>query len=194
MVEAFDFKCHGTDRLLSHLVGPRWTLFVWLALGAVLVGAALNLLTWYVARSGPEGSGGAPWSLRGNGALIVPLGLGPAVLAGIWTALVLHARGARRWRALGTGATLAGAGVEIGGVLVLAAFGNTSAGQMAANWLSVSVFPWMLLAPLLAAVVPVSRQPRGGLGWAGHLAAGCLVTVLLVVGFMGATRVLPPGS
>ena len=79
-------------------------------------------------------------------------------------------------------------------MLVLAAFGNTYAGQIAANWLSVSVLPWMLVAPLLAAFVPVRKQPASTPGWGAHLLAGGLMTVLLVAGFMGATRLLPPGS
>ena len=58
------------------------------ALGiGLLAGCLLAVLTSLVARSGPQGDG---WSFRGNGALIVPFCLGPAVLAGAWAALALH--------------------------------------------------------------------------------------------------------
>ncbi len=45
----------------------------------LLAGIALDLVTYLVARYGPQGDS---WSFRGNRALIVPVGLGPAVLAG----------------------------------------------------------------------------------------------------------------
>jgi hypothetical protein len=64
---------------------------MWLAAlaGGVLVGVGLEVLTWWLAAYGPQGDG---WSLRGNGALVVPFGLGPAVLVGGWIAFALHAR------------------------------------------------------------------------------------------------------
>jgi hypothetical protein len=68
---------------------------LWSVLGAGLVaGVVLEVITFLVARYGPSGGGGdgPAWSLRGNGALIIPFGLGPAVIAGGWTSLVLHYR------------------------------------------------------------------------------------------------------
>jgi hypothetical protein len=66
-----------------------------------LAGVGLDLLTFAVPRYGPQGGDAAAWSFRGTGALIVPFGLGPAVLAGAWTALVLRARRATQWWAGG---------------------------------------------------------------------------------------------
>src|SRR3954462_10560997 len=65
----------------------------------LILGAALEVLTFVVARYGPSG-GDAPgnaWSFKGNGALIVPFALGPAVLAGGWTAILLHGRRNVAW-------------------------------------------------------------------------------------------------
>ena len=77
-----------------------------------MLGIALDVLTFVVARYGPSG-GDVPWSFRGNGALIVPLGLGPAILAGGWTAVLLHGRRGVRW--LTWGVTV----FAIGALLVL---------------------------------------------------------------------------
>src|SRR5262245_610510 len=56
------------------------------------VGVGLEVLTVLLARYGPSGSmaAGAAWSLRGNGALVVPFCLGPLVLIGGWTVLAIR--------------------------------------------------------------------------------------------------------
>src|SRR2546428_13894338 len=64
----------------------------------LLAGVLLDVGTFLAARYGPEADG---WSLRGNGALSVPFGLGPAILAGFWAGLVFRFRGFGRWLALG---------------------------------------------------------------------------------------------
>jgi hypothetical protein len=168
--------------------------FVWLCLGALVVGVGLDAVTWLLAGSGPEASGGAPWSLRGNGALIVPLGLGPALLVGMWSALVLHGRHSARWREASAIIGLIGLGLVLAGMLALVAFGATYAGQVTANWLFISVFGWLVLGPLVAGFLPVRQRLSGAGGWLAHVVAGIAATLLLVVGFMGAERVLPPGS
>jgi len=156
--------------------------------GGLLVGIGLDVLTWLLAAYGPQGGDSSPWSFRGNGALVVPLGLGPAVLAGAWTAFVLHARGAVRWRRLGLIAFLVGVGLIVAGIVALLA------GAVAAyNWLSLAVPVWMILAPVVAAVVPVVRRPCGP-GWFEHLPAAMVFTVLAVFGYFAASRVLPPGA
>lgn len=167
---------------------------VWLCLGGLLLGIALDAITWLVARSGPEGGDGAPWSFRGNGALIVPLGLGPALLVGLWSALVLHGRRSALWRELSAIIGLIDLGLLVAGMLALVAFGTTYAGQVTANWLSVSVFGWMLLGPLVAGFLPVRQRLARAGGWLIHVIAGVATTLLVIVGFMGAERVLPPGS
>jgi hypothetical protein len=165
--------------------------FVWLALAALATGITLAALTWWLARSGPEASGGGPWSLRGNGAIIVPLGIGPALLAGTWTAVALHARGAQRWLRLGAAAGVIGLALVMGGLLALVGWGRSTIGQIAANWLFLSVFGWMVVAPLLAAVVRTGRRRAG---WAIDVLAGLLATMLLIGGCVATQRVLPPGS
>ena len=55
-----------------------------------VLGAAISVLAFYVARYGPSGGN---WSFKGNGALAVYPAF-PAVMAAGWTGLVLHARGA----------------------------------------------------------------------------------------------------
>ena len=164
---------------------------VWVAVAALATGIALDALTWFLARAGPEASGGAPWSLRGNGAIIVPLGIGPALLAGAWTALALRARAVRRWALLGVAAGFIGIALVLAGMLALVGWGNTVTGQVAANWLFLSVFGWMLIAPLLSVVVRTGgRRP----GWAGDVLAGLLGTMLLIGGCVATQRLLPPGS
>ncbi len=159
------------------------------ALGAgLLAGVALDLLTDVVARYGPQGDS---WSFRGNGALVVPFGLGPAVVAGAWTALVLHYRGSARWRTLGIGAGLVGAAFVVAGVVAIILFG--SAGQRASDRLSLLPPAWMVAAPVLASVLRVPGRPAARLPLP-HAATGVVFPVALVAGFYAATLVVSPGS
>src|SRR4051812_43278083 len=84
----------------------------------LLLGAGLGVLTFVVARYGPVSPDGAPWSFRGNGALIVPFGLGPALLAGGWTAVLLHGRAGVHWLRWGVGVFLLGALMVVLSVLL----------------------------------------------------------------------------
>lgn len=152
---------------------------------------ALNLLTWLVARYGPQAADGQPWSLRGNGALVVPFGLGPAIVGGVWVALVLRYRAAAMWSSLAIWAGLVGVAFVVAGVIALALFG--SAAQRLSDWLSVVPIGWMVLAPLLASVLPVGRS-QGQEPLFVHLAAGLIFPIVLVVGSFGAGLVVPPGS
>ena len=156
--------------------------------GGLLAGVALDVLTAVVARSGPQGDG---WSFRGNGALVVPFGLGPAVVAGAWSALVLRARGAARWRALGLGGGLVGAAFVVAGVAALLLFGP--AGQRASDWLSLLPLAWMGIAPVLAGVLRVAGRPTARSPLA-HVAAGVAFPIALVAGFYVAMLVVAPGS
>ena len=159
------------------------------ALGAgLLAGVALDVLTYVVARYGPQGDS---WSFRGNGALVVPFGLGPAVVAGAWTALVLHYRGSARWRTLGIGAGLVGAAFVVAGVAAIILFG--SAGQRASERLSLLPLAWMGVAPVLAGVLRVAGRPATRLPLA-HVAAGVVFPVALAAGFYAAALVVSPGS
>lgn len=155
----------------------------------LLAGVLLDVATFLVARYGPEADG---WSFRGNGALSIPFGLGPATLAGFWVALVLRFRGFARWRALGLAAALVGTAFLLISVLVLVLF--NSGGMGVSNAMTLFIFVWMLLAPIIAAVVPAPKTRPEPQQVGGHLGAGVLLTVGLVFAFYAAALVLAPGS
>src|SRR3989442_3404158 len=76
-----------------------------IALVGVFAGVSLWILTIVLSRSNVSGNG---WALSGNGALIIPFGVGPAVVAGGLTALLLLVRGHRRWLPLRIAGSLGG--------------------------------------------------------------------------------------
>src|SRR5438876_7809220 len=98
--------------------GARFVGF--LVLLGILAGIVLWLLTNLVTRSNISGNG---WSLSGNGALIVPFGLGPTIVAGGWAAIILRMRGHPRWLQLGIGSGLVGLALTAGSLLSLIVFG-----------------------------------------------------------------------
>ncbi len=158
---------------------------------AVLAGFVLDVLTFVLARYGPQGSDGAPWSFRGNGALIVPFGLGPAVLAGAWTALALRARGVERWQAWGVIAAAAGATLIASSILLPMVFGTPA--LVVSSLMVVPVWVWIVCAPIVAMVVPLRHVPARGERSLHVLAAG-IFGVAFVAAFFLAARILPPGS
>jgi hypothetical protein len=168
----------------------------WPTVAAVglLGGVLLEVATFLLARYGPSGGEGASWSFRGNGALVVPFGLGPALLAGGWTAIVLHDRRVRRWLRGGLFAAAAGA------VLAVAAAVSVTlpdgAGVLGIQVFSLLLLAWMIVAPVLAGVWrfgPVAADPGPG-RVQEHVIAGVLFLVGLVLGFVLASGVAPPGS
>lgn len=161
----------------------------WAILVGLVAGILVDVATFLVARYGPQADG---WSFRGNGALSVPAELGPALLAGGWAALVCRYRGFRRWLALGVGAVLVGIVLMLLSVLPLVLFNN--AGMGVSNALILVTFGWMVVAPLLAGFLRAPAQQTGRGQLAGHLIAGFVLPVTLVVGFFAAELVLPPGS
>jgi hypothetical protein len=163
-----------------------------MAAAALLVGAGIDVSTWLVARYGPESGSGEPWSFRGNGAIVVPFGMGPAILADLWTSLVLRARSARRWRQLGLAAGGVGLALLLAGIVAVMLFGV--AGIPVSGWLLVAALVWMVAAPLRAVFAPVPVEPRPQLARGLYVIAGALFAVLLVVGFFVMEQVLPPGS
>jgi hypothetical protein len=160
-----------------------------LVIGAV-AGILLDVATFLVARYGPEADG---WSFRGNGALAVPFGVGPAILAGGWTALAFRNRGFARWLLFGFAAGLLGVGFVLLGVLVLVLFGSDT-GAALSNALTLLTLGWMVVAPWLARFVraPAEQVRRGQLG--GHILAGALFAITLGVVFTASELVLSPGS
>ena len=91
-----------------------WQFAVPIALIGLGSGVALWLLTTLLSRSTISGNG---WSLAGNGALIIPFGLGPAVVAGGWTAIILRMRGHPRWLQLGFASGLIALVLVVGSVV-----------------------------------------------------------------------------
>gem|GEM_PF-5077139 len=81
------------------LVKDPWFTGLIAVLGLV-AGLGLWVLTTILSRAHLAGNG---WSLSGNGALIIPFGLGPAVVAGGWSAIILRMRGHPHWLQLGVG-------------------------------------------------------------------------------------------
>jgi len=162
----------------------------WALVIGALAGVLLDVATFLVARYGPAADG---WSFRGNGALVVPFGVGPAILAGAWAALVLRYRGVERWLALGVAAGLIGVGFVLLGVLVLVMFGSAS-GATLSNALTLLTLGWMVVAPGLARFVraPAEQARRGQLG--GHVMGGALFAITLSVVFSISGLVLSPGS
>jgi hypothetical protein len=161
---------------------------------AVVIGAAAGILldvaTFLVARYGPEADG---WSFRGNGALAVPFGVGPAILTGGWTALVLRYRGSARWLVFGVAAGAIGIGFVLLGALVLV-FLDAATGAALSIALTLLTLCWMVVAPLLAGFVraPAEQARRGQLG--GHITAGALFAITLGAVFSVSGLVLAPGS
>ena len=138
-----------------------------MALGAgLLAGIALDVLTVLVARYGPSGSG---WSFLGNGALVVPFGLGPAVLAGAWTALVVHDRSAARWLPWGVAAGLVSAILVLASSAVVILFDRAGAGL--SQGLFLVDLAWMVMAPVLTGMLRVIHRP-GERRLVRHVVAG----------------------
>ena len=163
-----------------------------LGAGAVLgvaAGVLLDVATFLVARYGPQADG---WSFRGNGALAIPFGLGPAILAGAWVALVLRYRGFPRWKLLGLAAGLVGVGFLLISVLVLVAF--NSAAMDVSSAMTLFIVGWMVVAPIVAVFIPARSRPFEGRSFPGHLGAGVVFTILSGAAFYAAGLVLAPGS
>jgi hypothetical protein len=153
----------------------------------LVLGGAISVLAFYVARYGPSGDG---WSFTGNGALAVYTAF-PAVMPAGWTALVLHARG-RSWLWPGIGAGLVGLVIVLIGAAILPVLGSTA---------DVIGSPIVLLALLLWAVVaPVAatRLRVKAIGPAGtavlHWVAGGLWLVAALAGLIAVGIVVPAGS
>jgi hypothetical protein len=151
----------------------------------LVLGVALDVATFLVARYGPVSPDGGPWSFRGNGALIVPFGLGPALLAGGWTAVLLHGRAGVQWLSWGIGVFVLGA------LLALLSAVLTIGGYAVASGLVGLV---ALLWPLIAPGVLVIVHRHKAANTLRHALAQAAFTVSGLTGFVVASRVWPPGS
>lgn len=173
-----------TSAASAPATGPL-RLLTWTLVLALIGGAALDGLTVLVADLGPSADG---WSLRGNGALVIPFGLGPAVLGGGWTALALHGGRNPLWAVLGATAGLVGAALALAQVAYLAVFGQPGADVFGAVTL-VALAVWVAGVPAVIALR--TRGDRDRPIW--HLMAAGVLLAGLVAGFAATSVVLPPG-
>src|SRR5438128_11187554 len=130
---------------------PRFTGLT--ALAGAVGGVVLWILTIGVSRSSISGNG---WALSGNGALIVPFGLGPALVAGGWAAIILRMRGHPRWLQLGIGSGLVGLALVAASLLSLIVFGprGRDAGATASLFFGFGLYGWLLASAITAAMIP----------------------------------------
>lgn len=145
-----------------------WPILAVLAVCGLAGGLLLDLLTAWVSSSGPSSADGQ-YTLRGNGALIVPIGGGLVLLTAAWTALVVHWLGQPRELAIGAVAGAIDLAVVLVAGLVIdiyapAAWRGSLGPVAAALWLLAYALP--VVAPVVAAAGLRSRgAARAGAGW-----------------------------
>ena len=167
--------------------GARFVGF--LVLLGILAGIVLWLLTNLVTQSNISGNG---WSLSGNGALIVPFGLGPAIVAGGWAAIILRMRGHPRWLQLGIGSGLVGLALVAASLLSLIVFGprGRDAGATASLFFGFGLYGWLLASAITAAMIPAPDPARPGPPF-WSIVAILLLPVTLIGGCEAGSAVLP---
>ena len=136
-----------------------------ISLLGVIAGVLLWVLTIVLSRSNISGNG---WALSGNGALIIPFGVGPAVVAGGWTAIILRMRGHRRWLQLGIASGLVGLALTAGFLL----------------------YAWLLASVIVAAMIRAPDPKRSGPPF-WSIAAILLLPVTLVAGCEAGAGLMP---
>src|SRR5260370_249692 len=158
-----------------------------------LAGAAAGVLLWVLTIAlGRAQLAGNGWSLSGNGALIIPFGIGPAVVAGGWAAIILRMRGHPRWLQLGIGSGLVGLALSAGSLLSLIAFGPGArdAGATASLFFGFLLYGWLLASAIVAAMIPApDPERRGPPFWS--IAAIVLLPVTLIGGCEAGAGLLP---
>jgi hypothetical protein len=159
------------------------------ALLGVIAGILLWILTIVLSRSRLSGNGLA---LSGNGALIIPFGIGPAVVAGGWTAIILRMRGHHSWLQLGIGSALIGLALTAGSLLSLIAFGpaGRDAGATASLFFGFLLYAWLLASAIVAAMIRVPDPARQGPPF-WSIAAILLLPVMLIAGCEAGAGLLP---
>src|SRR5438874_8060344 len=138
-----------------------WRFAARAALIGVGSGIGIWLLTTLLSRTTISGNG---WSLAGNGALIIPFGLGPTVVAGGWTAIILRMRGHPRWLQLGFASGLVGLVLVAGSILSLVAFGpgRRDAGATGALLFGFLLYGWLLASSIVSVLIPAPDPARVG--------------------------------
>jgi hypothetical protein len=160
-----------------------------IALLGVIAGVCLWILTIVLGRSNLSGNG---WALSGNGALIVPFGLGPAVVAGGWAAIILRMRGHPRWLQLGIASGLVGLALTAGRILSLVAFGpaGRDAGATASLFFGFLLYGWLLVSAIAAAMIRAPDPKRSSPPF-WSVAAIALLPITLIGGCSAGAGLLP---
>src|SRR5437870_9253174 len=160
-----------------------------ISLLGVIAGVLLWVLTIVLSRSNISGNG---WALSGNGALIIPFGVGPAVVAGGWAAVILRMRGHQRWLQLGIASGLVGLALTAGSLLSLIAFGpaGRDAGATASLFFGFLLYAWLLASVIIGAMIRAPDPARTGPPlWS--IAAILLLPVTLIGGCEAGAGLLP---
>jgi hypothetical protein len=160
-----------------------------IALAGAIAGIVLWVLTILLSRSRLSGNG---WALSGNSALIIPFGIGPAVVAGGWAAIILRMRGHPRWLQLGIGSGLIGLLLTAASLLSLIAFGpaGRDAGATASLFFGFLLYGWLLASAIVAAMIRAPDPDRQGPPF-WSIAAILLLPVTLIAGCEAGAGLLP---
>jgi hypothetical protein len=167
--------------------GSAVPLLVTTAALGLLLGGAISLAAFYVARYGPSGGN---WSFQGNGALAVYTAL-PAVLAGGWTAVALHAR-ARPWVLRGLAAGLVGLAIAFIAAALLPVLG-VNADRLGSPISFIALLAWMVAAPVRATMVRIPSARAAG-SVALHVVAAVLWPAAALAGMVAVGILIPAGS
>jgi hypothetical protein len=160
-----------------------------IALTGLVAGLFLWVLTIAVTRGHLSGDG---WSLSGNGALIIPFGIGPAVVAGGWAAIILRMRDHPHWLPLGIGSAVIGLTLVAASLLSLIVFGpqRRDAGATGSLFFGFVLYGWLLGSALVASLIPAPDPDRRGPPlWS--IAALVLLPITLIAGCEAGTGILP---
>jgi hypothetical protein len=160
-----------------------------LALLGLVAGVVLWVLTIWATRAHLSGDG---WSLSANSVLIIPFGIGPALVAGGWAGVILRMRGHPRWLLLGIGSALIGLAIMAASLLSLMVFGpqRRDAGAAAALFFGFVLYGWLLGSAIVAALIPAPDPDRRGPPF-WSIGAMLLLPVTLIAGCEAGTGLLP---
>jgi hypothetical protein len=186
-----DLARYDTSNMSSQFLGSLKD--PWFTGAVALFGLVAGLFLWILAavtsRSHITGFG---WSLSASGALIIPFGIGPAVVAAGWHAVILRMRAHPRWLQLGLGSGLVGLALVAASLLPLIVLGPS--GRDVAATLSLFfgflLYGWLLAGAVIAALIPAPDPPRRGAPiWS--IAAILPLPVTLIAGCEAAAGILP---
>src|SRR5216683_132549 len=160
-----------------------------IALSGLVAGLCLWILTIAVMRGHLSGDG---WSLSGNGSLIVPFGIGPALVAGGWAAIILRMRDHPGWLLFGIGSALIGLALAAASLLSLVVFGPQArdAGSTGSLFFGFLLYGWLLGSAIVAALIPAPDPDRRGPPF-WSIAAIILLPITLIAGCEAGSGVLP---